>query len=357
MKTIVLDGKNASVKETEVPPHLVSGFVYIKVFAVSVDSGDLGIRYGNIGKYFTNMQKSSGFGRDFSGVVVSVGDSVNRLGVGDEVFGLLLNPIQERSGSEYIIVHESVCALKPKNISHEEAASIVTDAMTAERVLRTIKANNNDTLLITGGIQSITRCLIQLASSSMFESMEWIACTVDKMCDREYVESLGAAETFDTTCNKGAWSLAFSTGSNKKSYDIVIDTIGDSKRARLLLEKGGRFVSLYNKPTPSELLDYETRAHTRIKGFYRVLISSGTTANMTTGCSGRTAYCGGNYFSCLPTGNGEILERLSVLIETGELTPLVEKSFSLDQSSEAVSYFYENWKTMKGRVVIRLVNS
>ena len=354
MKGIEFSGGKASVEDVEVPAELVSGHVFIKVHAVGVGPFDIGTVFTGVTKYFSNSRQSKGFGSEFSGVVVSVGDSVARLKVGDEVFGVLADPVRERSGYEYISVKESVCALKPDNITHEEAASLAFDCMIAERALRLAEARNTDSLLITGGILNLSRILTQVASSSMFDSVEWIAGTVDTVSDKEYAESVGIAETFTTSSNDGDWSLPFTSGINRKVYDIVIDTVGDSKHAKKLLNKeSGRYVSLYNKPSPDELVDYSKRVsqdHVILKSRYRGFLRS-----ILTGSTGRISYCSGRYFSALPTGDGEVLERLSVLIETGIVTPLVERVFPLSEVSEAVEMVKSNWRSIKGKVVVRFV--
>lgn len=358
MKSIVLTGKELSVMNVDVPRELISGHLYIKVAAVSLGPFDLRLIYPDLSTYFTDRIKSKGLGSDFSGVVVSVGDSVNRFKVGDEVFGVFADPVHDWSASEYISVHESVCARKPSNISHEEAASVAFDALMAERALRMTKTSSADSVLLTGGISNIARILTQLASSSMFDSVEWIAATVDSIQDKEYAESLGIAETFISSSNKGDWSSPFESGINKKVYDVVIDTIGDSKHAKRLLNRanGGRFVSLYNKVTPVELLDFDNRAsiNSNIKSRYKFLLKRlNTLSYMLTGSSGRNSYCSGRYFSVLPTGDGEVLERIAVLIETGIVTCVVEETFSVDQIQDAVVHVKNNWKKFRGKVVIR----
>jgi len=355
MKSIEVVGGKASVKDVEVPAELVSGHVFIKIHALSIGPVDLGLVYPELRNCFFKCSRSRGIGSDFSGVVVSVGDSVARFHVGDEVFGVLADPVRDRTGYEYISVHESSCARKPSSITHEEAASLAFDCILAERTLRLTKASNTDAILITGGVSNISRIITQVASSSMFDSVEWLAATVDAVSDKEYVESYGIAETFTTSSNDGGWSAPFASGINQKVYDIVIDTVGDSKRAKRLLNKdSGRLVSLYNKPTPVELLDYEQRvSHDSpiLKSRYKSVFGP-----WLTGSTGRTAFASGRYYSVVPTGDGEILERLTVLIETGIITPLVEKSFDLNDVNEAVQFVKLNWRSFKGKVVVRFLS-
>lgn len=361
MKIIEHIGGETFIRGAEIPSELVTGHVFVKVLAVSIGPFDLGFLYPGLSKYFTKSRCPNGVGSDFSGTVVAVGDSVNRFKVGDEVFGVLADPVRERSGSEYISVHESVCAMKPGNISHEEAASLAFDLMMAERTLRIVKTSNADSILITGGISNIARLLTQLASSSMFDSVEWVAASVDCIGDKEYSESFGVAETFTTSSCEGKWSEPFQSGINRKVYNVVIDTIGESKQAKRLLDRestpSGRFVSLYNKVTPEELMDYDRRVfrteHILKPTYKNILSGSKLLGALLTKTSGRSSYSRGQYYSVLPSGDGEILERLSVLIQTEIVTAVIEKSYSLEHVAEAVEYVKKNWKTFKGKVVIR----
>jgi NADPH:quinone reductase-like Zn-dependent oxidoreductase len=225
--------------------------------------------------------------------------------------------------------------------------------MIAERTLRLVKASDADSILITGGTTPLARAIIEVAKSSMF-GVEWIASTVGPSFeDREYAESLGADETFDVSCNKGNWSKPFESGVNKKSYEIVIDIVGDSKHAKRLLKTDtGRFTSLFNKPTPEEILDFNSRVGEDFLNPTSLRILRSTVfSNLYTGCSGRRRKLP-HYFSVLPSGDGEILERLTVLMDTGVLTPVIDKRLSVDDVPKELEDLKKNRFKSRGRLVV-----
>ena len=327
--------------------------VSVRVHAIAVTPSDVGAIY-DLSRFGGSSRVISGIGSGFSGEIVAVGPSVGRIKPGDSVFGLVLDPMTDLCGSDTISVPSSVCTLRPRKLSHAQAASLVADCMIAERCLRVVKACDTDSILITGGATPLAKAIIQVAKSSMF-SIEWIATTTGCPEDREYSESIGADETFDTKSADGDWSRVFASGSNPKQYDIVIDIVGDSKQAKRLLRKGsGRLVSLYNKPTPSELLDYDRRVGgTFLKSSTMRYLLKSRIGNLVTGCSGRVAFSQGRYFSVLPSGDGEILERLAVLMDTEAVTPCVERVEDSGEAARVVEEVQSKPFGLRGRIVIQ----
>ena len=328
--------------------------VVVRVKAVSLSNLDVRIR-SELSRFFHSTHSTNGIGTDFSGIVEDIGDSVTRFRPGDHVIGFVTNPLVDSSLSEYLAVPESVCTIRPTRFSDSEAASLITDCMIAERCLRLAKASEEDSVLITGGATPLTRAIMQIAKSSMF-GVEWIATTVSSLQDREYSESIGADETFDISCNDGDWVLPFVSGVNSKRYDIVIDVTGESKLAKRLLNKGtGRLVSLFNKFTPTELLDFRERVGTpNLRPGMESILKSARLANLVTGCTGRMRYAHGRYFSVIPSGDGEILERLSVLMETDALTPCIEKEVDLSETASAIDELRARPFNLRGRIVVHL---
>lgn len=351
MRAILCSDAGLVLGDVERSTVLYPGQVFIKIFAVSLTPFDVGLVYSDIRRYFDRRKLRSVSCSCFSGIVVSVGDGVSGVTMGDEVIGLVGNPVLQGCGEEYIAIESKYCTRKPGSISHSEAVSLVWDCMCAERLLRTVGTKDTDSILVSGGSTNFSRVLIQMAKSSMF-GVEWIASTVNRVPEKEYVESLGADETFDVTCNGGEWSAPFSSGSNMKSYEVVIDVVGDSKGVKkLVAENGGRFISLFDKISVQELLSLGQR---NLSSRYKILFSNSTFGSVSTGSLGRKKNF--NYYSIVPTGDGEILERICVLIETGAITPLVEKEFTMDEIGEAVEFLKLGWPNkIRGCIVIKVV--
>ena len=355
MKSIIRTSGSYSVGQRPEPGDTPEGCLVVEVHAVPLTELDVGASL-DTARFGASKSAKWGLGSAFSGTVLSCGSGCKRLSQGDTVFGMVMNPFGDSCVTSRIIVSESSCAKCPMRISPAEAASMVVDLMVAERTLRLVKATDADSILVTGGTTPVARALIELAKSSMF-GVEWIATTVNGLADREYAESLGADETFDTSCSGGDWSRAFESGVNRKEYDIVIDVVGDSKRAKRLLKPStGRLVSLFNKPTPEELLDFDRRVSGNfLSSWSKRMLENRMFRNVVAGCSGRRRKCRGKeYFSVLPTGDGEILERLAVLIDMEVLSPKIEKSITPEEVSEAVAELRARPFSTRGRIVVEL---
>lgn len=353
MKSIIRANGSYIVTQLNASDQIPDGFVSIDVHSVPLSELDVGLAL-DTARFMKKV--SSGLGSAFAGVVVSCGAGCERIKVGDSVFGMATNPFRGSTMSSRIVVPESTCAKCPSRISAGEAASMVTDLLLAERTLRKVKATDADSILITGGTTPTARALIELAKSSMF-GVEWIATTVNGLPEREYAESVGADETFDTSCSSGDWTRVFESGINRKQYDIVIDVVGDSKHAkRLLKENTGRLVSLFNKPTPEELLDFNSRVGGDfLSPFAKLMLENRVLKDVFARCSGRRRKCkGSEYFSILPSGDGEILERLAVLIDIEVLSPKIEKRIAIDQVAESVSALRANPFSLRGRILVDL---
>jgi len=150
-------------------------------------------------------------GVDFSGTVEAVGKSVTRFKPGDEVFG-------GRTGAfaEYVVVRESrAVALKPANVSHEEAAAVPVAALTALQALRGEgKLQAGQKVLINGASGGVGTYAVQLAKV--------MGAEVTGVCSGrnvEMVRSLGADHVIDYTKED------FTRGETR--YDLVVDNIGN----------------------------------------------------------------------------------------------------------------------------------
>lgn len=356
MKSAIIRNGSVTIADTSEPQTLQARSVLIKVHAVALSESDVGVTY-DVSRFIKRSKLKRGLGVSFVGAISRKGDNASRFSVNDLVFGLVRNPLIDSTISSFIVIPEDACAKLPTGLNESDAVSLVFDALMAERALRVVKACDADSILLTGGTTALARAIIQVAKSSMF-GVEWIASTVNgSFAEREYAESVGADETFDVSCNRGNWSRAFESGVNKKEYDIVIDIVGDSKHAKKLLKPGtGRFISLFNKATPEELLDFDSRMQGGLLGsLSRRALQSKIFGDILTGCSGRRRKNrGSTYLSVLPSGDGEILERLAVLMDTELLTPLIERQIGLDDLPSAYSDLRKNPFKYRGRIVVNL---
>jgi len=244
-------------------------------------------------------------GLEFAGVVEQAGAAVTQLGVGDRVFGL-----RNGSHAEYICVREQgLIARIPDGLAFEQAC--VCDGMSQGLGgLRTGKVGPGTRLLVYGASGSLGTAAVQLAGK--------LGAHVTAVCDArnvELVRSLGADEVIDYEHED------FTT--NGKTYDVVLDAVGKHSffRSRGSLVPGGLYVAtdrLYNFP-----LAFLTRWFGRrrvmfdVRGYER-----------------------------------EDVALLQELLEAGEYTPVIDRTYPLEQVVEATHYV-ESWQKT-GNVVLRL---
>ncbi|APA63248.1 NAD(P)-dependent alcohol dehydrogenase [Maribacter sp. 1_2014MBL_MicDiv] len=234
--------------------------VLIKIHATSVTTSDVLIRRMNepfIPKLI--LQLIFGFGRPrnpvlgmvTAGVVERKGKDVTLFEIGDEVFAYgSISPTKRRFGSyaEYICLPEDWnLALKPVNLSFEEAAAIPYGGLLASHLLKKTSINKDDKILIYGASGSIGTLAIQLA-----KHMDAHVTSVCSGRNFELVTSLGSDKLIDYTIENAEKQL--------ETYKYVIDTVGNSKSSTLkeqskkALTSNGKYISIdHGTPlTPKE---------------------------------------------------------------------------------------------------------
>lgn len=172
-------------------------------------------------------------GWDISGIVTSAGAKVKQFKAGDEVFGMIDFPGLGKAYAEYAVAKANQLALKPTNISHEEAAAATLAALTAYKALELLEAKKGDRLLVhaaTGGVGHYT---VQIAKHLGLH----VTGTASAK-NKNFVLSLGADEFIDYKSQK----LSEATS----NIDKVLDTIGGDNISQSLevMKPGGIIVSI-----------------------------------------------------------------------------------------------------------------
>jgi NADPH:quinone reductase-like Zn-dependent oxidoreductase len=253
------DAENLVLSNVEKPTPKANE-VFIQIRATSVTTSDVLIRRMKepmIPKLI--LQLIFGFGRPrnpvlgmvTSGVVESKGKDVTLFEVGDEIFGYgSISPTKRRFGSyaEYICLPEDWnLALKPVNLSFEEAAAIPYGGLLASHLLKKTSINKGDKVLIYGASGSIGTMAVQLAKHE--------GAHVTSVCSSrnfELVTSLGSDKMIDYTLENAEKQL--------ETYKYVIDAVGNSKTSKLkenskkALTPNGKYISIdHGTPlTPKE---------------------------------------------------------------------------------------------------------
>ena len=241
MKAVYIEqfGGPEVVKYGELPdPTAAAGQVVVDAFAASVNGADWKVRAGHYGKAAFPLV----LGRDFSGVVSSVGEGVTDLRVGDEVFGVL-EAGREGAYAEKIAIGAAIVAKKPSSLSHVDAAALALTGLTALcSVEDALKLKSGETILIQGGAGGVASFAIQLA-----KHLGARVITTASAANLSYLRDLGADQVIDY--NVTDFSKAVT------SCDAVFDTVGGdvATRSFSVLKPGGRaaFIASGAKaPTP-----------------------------------------------------------------------------------------------------------
>lgn len=186
------------------------------------------------------------YGFDFSGVVQEVGKDVTRFAVGDEVFGMIAGVPERDRGccAEYVVVDADVCAIKPKSVTHEQAAAVPLVSITAVMMLEACglkihtssPTTDGPRVLVLGGAGGVGSVAIQLAKSLFNAS--FVATTASPGRKTKLCESLGADRVVNYRSTKFEEALA--SDDQRDLFDAVLDCTGESSKcAPLLREHGG----------------------------------------------------------------------------------------------------------------------
>ena len=295
--------------------------VLVRIHATTVCAADWRIRKADpfIVRFMNGLwrpKKIRILGAEFAGTVESVGKAVTRFGEGDQVFGS--TGFKFGAHAEYACLPEDgLLAIKPLNMTLEEAAAVLFGGVSALHFLRKAKIQAGQKVLIYGASGSVGVFAVQLAKH--FVAHVTGVCSTANL---DLVKSLGADEVVDYT--REDFSRA------GRVYDIVFDTVGKSGFSRSLksLKRGGSYVLVGGSGRLSSILGVILRG---------TWISLTGAAKVISGVA--SAAAGDQSF-------------LKGLIEAGKLRTVIERRYSLDEIAEAHRHAEAGHK--KGHVVILL---
>lgn len=285
MKTIVIRGHGSPevlhLKEIE-KPEPKNDEVLIQVHAGTVTQGDVMLRKLNpmlaLPMRLFGVRRKKIPGHEFSGVVEKVGGDVVLFNEGDQVFGTTTG-LSVGANAEYVCLPEKnrsgVLAIKPANVTHEEAAAVPVGGMTALFLLQKGGIQRGQRVLIYGASGSVGTYGVQLAKH--FGAVVTGVCSTKNI---DLVKTLGADAVIDYT--KEDYTKISQT------YDLIFDAVGKTSisEAKRVLNGGGIFVT--------------------VKSMTREI--------------------------------PENLSLLSKLLETGAIKPVIDKHYPLVQVAEAHRY-------------------
>ena len=310
-------------------PEVGDNEVLLEIYAASVNLLDKKIKTGEF-KLILPYKMPLILGHDVAGVIIQVGKKVKNFKIGDEVYS---RPSDFAIGTfaEFISINERDVALKPKNLSMEEAASVPLVALTAWQAL-VEKANlkKGQKVFIQAGSGGVGTVAIQLAKH--------LGATVATTASEKsfgMLKDLGADVLIDYKKQDFEAIL--------KDYDVVLNSQDNQtlEKSLTILKPGGKAISISGPPTS----DFAKAIGA--PWFVKVLLSL-----LSSGIRRRAKKLGVDYSFLFMKANGKQLKEISDLIEQRSIRPVVDKVFPFEQTNEALEYVERG--RAKGKVVVKM---
>ena len=332
MKAFIVDRyqRNSALRLGEMPePEVRDQDVLVAIHAVSLNQLDAKIRDGEF-KLILPYRLPLILGNDVAGVVVRVGSKVRGFKAGDEVYA---RPNQDRIGTfaELIAMNEADVALKPKNLTMEEAASIPLVGLTAWQVLiERAKLQQGQKVLIHAGSGGVGTFAIQLA-----KHIGATVATTTSTANVDLVRSLGADVVIDYKQEDFAKVL--------HGYDLVLHSLGKDTLEKSLevLKPGGKLISISGPP------DIAFAKESGLNWFFQQIMRL-----LSSRIRRKAKRRGISYSFVFMRASGEQLSKIKSLIESGVVRQVVDRIFPFQAINEAMDYLATG--RARGKVVINV---
>lgn len=332
MKAFIVDRykSNSALRLGEMPePEVRANDILVAIHAASLNPLDTKIRDGEF-KLILPYRLPLILGNDVAGIVVRVGSRVRGFKPGDEVYA---RPNQDRIGTfaELIAMDQADVALKPRNLSMAEAASIPLVGLTAWQVLiDRAKLTKGQKVLIHAGSGGVGTFAIQLA-----KHIGATVATTTSAANVDLVRSLGADVVIDYKKEDFAQVL--------NGYDVVVNSQGKDtlEKSLKVLKPGGKLISISGPP------DMAFAKESGLNWLFQQVMRL-----LSFGIRRKAMRHGISYSFVLMRANGEQLSKITSLIESGVVRPVVDQIFPFQATNEAMDYLATG--RAKGKVVIKM---
>lgn len=332
MKAFVLAqyGKKRPLQSAEVAmPELRDDEALVEVHAAGVNVLDAKIRSGEF-KLILPYRLPVILGHDVAGVVVKVGARVRQFKPGDAVYA---RPDDFRIGTfaEFVAVKEASLALKPKNLTMEQAASIPLVGLTAwQALVEKAGLKQGQKVFIQAGSGGVGSFAIQLA-----EHLGATVATTTGTTNRALAKSLGANVVIDYKTQDFEDVL--------RDYDVVLHS-QDGKtldKSLRVLKRGGQLISISGPPDPD--FGQAIGASGAVRLVLRLL---------SWGVRRKARSRGIGYSFLFMSASGSQLREITRLVESGAVRPVIDRVFPFESTNEALAYVEAG--RAKGKVVVKL---
>ena len=330
MKAIILDryGSNDVVRAGNMPdPDCGRNDVLVQIHAASINPVDFKIRDGKL-KLVLPLRFPFILGSDLAGVVVRAGSGVQRFKPGDEIYA---RPYGIGAFAEFIAIKEDAVAIKPKQLTMEESASIPLIGLTAwQALVERANLKTGQKVLIHAGSGGVGTFAIQLANH-----LGAFVATTTSTANLDWVQRLGADIVIDYKTDDFAKIL--------RDYDVVLDTLGGEtlKQSIRVLKAGGKIISISGPPDPdfarSIGAGWVVRQAMRLMS-YRIRKSA------------KRHHVSYSFLFMRPSGDQ--LREIGSLIDAGVIRPVVDRVFPFASTKEALAYVEKGHA--KGKVIVKV---
>jgi len=332
VKAFIVDryGKKGSRRMGEMPdPQLQEDDVLVQVHAAGVNPLDSKIAHGEF-KLILPYRLPLILGNDFAGVVVRVGSRVRRFEPGDEVYA---RPDADRIGAfaQFIAIREDSLAIKPKDLTMEEAASIPLVGLTAwQALIEKANLKQGQKVLIHAGSGGVGTFAIQLA-----KHVGAIVATTTSAANLDWVKALGADIVIDYTKDDFATIL--------RDYDVVLNSLGGDvlEKSLQVLGPGGKLISISGPPDPD--FARELGSPWIVRQVMRLLSYR---------IRKKAKRYGVSYSFLFMKASGDQLREIGRLIDSRVIRAVVDRVFPFESTDEALAYVESG--RAKGKVVVKV---
>ncbi len=313
--------KGLSLKEVK-KPSINSNDLLVGVKAAALNPIDYKLVQGHL-KDMVPLDLPCSIGFDVSGVIIEKGKDVTNFEIGDEVYSRVP---QEQMGTvaELVAVNSDLVAKKPTNISFEKASGLPLAGLTALQALESVGIKKDDRVLIHAGSGGVGSFAIQFAKKKGA-----IVYTTTSTKNVDWVKALGADRVIDYT-QEDYKEVA-------KNLDIVFDTLGDDYTldAFKIIKKGGRVSSIVGPPDEEMAKQMEMKDYELPEKLAKLIKEKSALYKFT-----------------WMQPNAKQLNEIKQMVENGDIEPIVDLIYSLEDAIDAYEYLAKG--KARGKVIVRI---